>query len=135
MQIFANICLDRRWENADCLDRQCALCHFPILMNLSMRGLCPSETKEGYGSLALPSGICYLEDKPYCPNLSDSAECVKLCTSWLQYPGKVSQICDLRICIFQQKMCFQLQNPLRPSFSGAWRKLIHVKSCRAVPLN
>ncbi len=54
LRAFYGICLDRRWENADCLDRQCALCHFPIRMNLSMRGLCPSETKEGYGSIALP---------------------------------------------------------------------------------
>ncbi len=30
-------------------------------------------------------------EHPYSPNLSDSAECVILCTSWLQSPGKVSQ--------------------------------------------
>jgi hypothetical protein len=34
-------------------------------------------------------GICYLGDKPHSPNLSDFAECVILCTSWLQSPGKV----------------------------------------------
>jgi hypothetical protein len=34
-------------------------------------------------------GICYLGDKPHSPNLSDLAECVILCTSWLQSPGKV----------------------------------------------
>jgi hypothetical protein len=31
-------------------------------------------------------GICYLGDKPHGPNLSDLAECVILCTSWLQSP-------------------------------------------------
>jgi hypothetical protein len=36
-----------------------------------------------------PPGICYLGDKPHSPNLSDLAECVILCTSWLQSPGKV----------------------------------------------
>jgi hypothetical protein len=30
-----------------------------------------------------------LGDKPHGPNLSDLAECVILCTSWLQSPGKV----------------------------------------------
>ncbi len=35
------------------------------------------------------SGICYLGDKPHSPNLSDLAECVILCTSWLPSPGKV----------------------------------------------
>ncbi len=35
------------------------------------------------------SGICYLGDEPHSPNLSDLAECVILCTSWLQSPGKV----------------------------------------------
>ncbi len=34
-------------------------------------------------------GICYLGDKPHSPNLSDLAECVILCTFWLQSPGKV----------------------------------------------
>ncbi len=34
-------------------------------------------------------GICYIGDKPHSPNLSDLAECVILCTSWLQSPGKV----------------------------------------------
>ena len=34
-------------------------------------------------------GICYLGDKPHSPNLSDLAECVILCTSWLPSPGKV----------------------------------------------
>ncbi len=28
-------------------------------------------------------------EQPYSPNLSDLAECVILCTSWLQSPGKV----------------------------------------------
>jgi hypothetical protein len=32
------------------------------------------------------AGICYLGDKPHSPNLSDLAECVILCTSWLQSP-------------------------------------------------
>ncbi len=27
-------------------------------------------------------------EQPYSPNLSDSAECVILCTSWLQSPGR-----------------------------------------------
>ncbi len=35
-------------------------------------------------------------EQPYSPNLSDLAECVILCTSWLQSPGKVFWICDLR---------------------------------------
>ncbi len=35
------------------------------------------------------AGICYLGDKPHSPNLSDLAECVILCTSWLPSPGKV----------------------------------------------
>jgi hypothetical protein len=35
------------------------------------------------------AGICYLGDKPHSPNLSDLAECVILCTSWLRSPGKV----------------------------------------------
>jgi hypothetical protein len=30
-------------------------------------------------------------EQPYSPNLSDSAECVILCTSWLPSPGKVSR--------------------------------------------
>ncbi len=29
-------------------------------------------------------------EHPYSPNLSDSAECVILCMSWLQSPGKLS---------------------------------------------
>jgi hypothetical protein len=40
-------------------------------------------------TLYLLSWICYLGDKPHSPNLSDLAECVILCTSWLQSPGKV----------------------------------------------
>ncbi len=41
-----------------------------------------------FGKTVKP-GICYLGDKPHSPNLSDLAECVILCTSWLQSPGKV----------------------------------------------
>jgi len=42
--------LDRRWKDVDCVERNCALCHFPSRMNLTFRGLCGSETKimEGF---------------------------------------------------------------------------------------
>ena len=42
--------IDRKWDNKGCEEKNCALCHFPVRMNLSMRGLCASETKimEGY---------------------------------------------------------------------------------------
>ena len=42
------------------------------------------------GTIAQASDML-LKDFPYSPNLSDSAECVILCTSWLQSPGKVSR--------------------------------------------
>ncbi len=42
--------LARRWQNVGCDELNCALCHFPVAMNLSMRGLCAAETKimDGY---------------------------------------------------------------------------------------
>ena len=42
--------LARRWQNTECGELNCALCHFPVAMNLSMRGLCAAETKlmDGY---------------------------------------------------------------------------------------
>ena len=42
--------IDRRMQNKGCEEANCALCHFPERMNLSMRGLCASETKimEGF---------------------------------------------------------------------------------------
>ncbi|XP_023337222.1 uncharacterized protein LOC111708162 isoform X2 [Eurytemora carolleeae] len=42
--------VDRKWNDEPCDQLNCALCHFPVRMNLSMRGLCISETKlmEGY---------------------------------------------------------------------------------------
>jgi len=42
--------INRRWQDVDCSTRNCALCNFPTGMNLTMRGLCPSETKlmEGF---------------------------------------------------------------------------------------
>lgn len=42
--------LDRRWKDVDCIERNCALCHFQERMNLTFRGLCGSEIKqmEGY---------------------------------------------------------------------------------------
>lgn len=41
---------DRKWQVTNCNEKLCSLCHFPIAMNLSMRGLCASETKimEGF---------------------------------------------------------------------------------------
>ena len=41
---------DRVWGDVNCGDSLCALCHFPNGMNLTMRGLCSSETNqmEGY---------------------------------------------------------------------------------------
>ncbi len=45
--------------------------------------------KEKGGKHGRKPGIFYLGDKPHSPNLSDLAECVILCTSWLQSPGKV----------------------------------------------
>ena len=43
----------RKWQDTDCEMKNCAFCHFPTRMNLSMRGLCPAETKlmEGYFDL------------------------------------------------------------------------------------
>ena len=41
-----NDILDRKWNDEPCDQLNCALCHFPVRMNLSMRGLCISETKE-----------------------------------------------------------------------------------------
>jgi len=41
--------LDRRWKDVDCVERNCALCHFPRRMNLTFRGLCGSETKKMEG--------------------------------------------------------------------------------------
>ncbi len=50
----------------------------------------PEPQWGGGGSIAgIGPGICYLGDKPHSPNLSDLAECVILCTSWLPSPGKV----------------------------------------------
>ena len=42
--------LDRRWKDVYCGEKNCALCYFPERMNLTIRGLCGSETKkiEGY---------------------------------------------------------------------------------------
>merc|ERR1711963_710557 len=42
--------LDRKWKDATCSERNCALCHFPSSINLTLRGLCGSETKvmEGF---------------------------------------------------------------------------------------
>jgi len=42
--------LDRRWKDVDCIERNCAFCHFERRMNLTFRGLCGSEIKkmEGY---------------------------------------------------------------------------------------
>lgn len=42
--------IDRKWGNKGCDEANCALCYFPQRMNLSMRGLCASETKimEGF---------------------------------------------------------------------------------------
>ena len=42
--------MDRKWKDAPCDERNCALCHFPSGMNITMRGLCGSETKimEGF---------------------------------------------------------------------------------------
>jgi len=42
--------LDRRWQDKSCEEQNCAFCNFPTRMNLSIRGLCASETKlmEGY---------------------------------------------------------------------------------------
>ena len=37
--------MDRKWKDAPCEERNCALCHFPSQMNVTMRGLCGSETK------------------------------------------------------------------------------------------
>ncbi len=50
-------------------------------------------------SVTVRRGVVYTwrkMEQPHSPNLSDLAECVILCTSWLQSPGKVSWICDLR---------------------------------------
>ena len=45
--------LDRRWQDKGCDEGNCAFCFFPERMNLSIRGLCASETKlmEGYYDL------------------------------------------------------------------------------------
>jgi len=42
--------IDRKWQDKDCSERNCALCYFPDGMNLTMRGLCQSETNlmEGF---------------------------------------------------------------------------------------
>ena len=42
--------IDRKWQDKDCSERNCALCYFPYGMNLTMRGLCQSETNlmEGF---------------------------------------------------------------------------------------
>ena len=42
--------IDRRMINIGCGELACALCYFPVRMNLTMRGLCASETKlmEGF---------------------------------------------------------------------------------------
>jgi len=44
---------DRRWQDMPCDQLNCAFCYFPVRMNLSIRGLCASETKlmEGYYDL------------------------------------------------------------------------------------
>ena len=36
--------IDRKWADVGCEQKNCALCHFPDGMNLTMRGLCKSET-------------------------------------------------------------------------------------------
>lgn len=45
--------LGRKWKDATCDEGNCALCHFPNSINLTMRGLCGSEVKvmEGFFDL------------------------------------------------------------------------------------
>jgi len=42
--------IDRRWQDQDCASKFCAVCKFERKMNLTMRGLCPADTKlmEGF---------------------------------------------------------------------------------------
>jgi len=42
--------IDRRWRDQSCDESFCAVCEFPTRMNLTMRGLCASDTKlmEGF---------------------------------------------------------------------------------------
>ena len=57
---------DRKWGDVDCVERNCALCHFPRRMNLTLRGLCGSETKimEGFfDTLYFIKG--YVKSKPH----------------------------------------------------------------------
>ncbi|XP_023336040.1 uncharacterized protein LOC111707216 [Eurytemora carolleeae] len=46
----ASTYIDRKWVGSDCSEGNCALCHFPQGMNLTIRGLCTSETNlmEGF---------------------------------------------------------------------------------------
>jgi len=49
-QNCARTYLDRRWQDQGCDESFCAVCEFPSRMNLTMRGLCGSDTKlmEGF---------------------------------------------------------------------------------------
>ena len=41
--------VSRKWNDVECNSLNCALCYFPNKMNLTMRGLCKSETNEMEG--------------------------------------------------------------------------------------
>ncbi len=56
---------------------------------------CTQKTVSSAGANT-QSGICYLGDKPHSPNLFDLADCVILCTLWLQSPGKVYSVQNIR---------------------------------------
>jgi len=65
--------LDRRWQDTSCDQLNCALCYFPTRMNLSIRGLCASETKlmEGYYDLFyFISG--FINERPHWRGLGKS---------------------------------------------------------------
>ena len=44
-----NRAISRKWNDCPCELPNCALCHFPNKMNLTMRGLCKSESNEMEG--------------------------------------------------------------------------------------
>ena len=47
--IFKLSVVERRMQDKNCFENNCALCHFPTRMNLSIRGLCSSDTRVSEG--------------------------------------------------------------------------------------
>ncbi len=65
-------------------------------------------------------------EQPYSPNLSDLAECVILCTSWLPPPGKVyCRMVNIWVTLVE------LRGPILSAQEGSSSPFTVLKSCSA----